>query len=84
MPLNVFLDRWLEEIANPRIRESTYSSYESILRNYVRSKLGSKRLSDIQAHEVQKLYNEMKTAGFSSRTRQSRTDLLDHSGVHIF
>lgn len=68
MPLNEFLDRWLEEIAKPRIRESTYSSYESILRNYVRLKLGAKRLSDIQAYEVQKLYNEMKNVGLSSRT----------------
>jgi integrase len=68
MPLNEFLDRWLDEIAKPRIRESTYSSYDSILRNYVRSKLGSKRLSDIQAYEVQKLYNDMKKGGLSSRT----------------
>ena len=68
MPLNEFLDRWLDEIAKPRIRESTYSSYDSILRNYVRSKLGAKRLSDIQAYEVQKLYNDMKKDGLSSRT----------------
>jgi integrase len=68
MPLNEYLDRWLDEIAKPRIRESTYSSYESVLRNYVRSKLGSKRLSDIQAYEVQKLYNNMKKDGLSSRT----------------
>lgn len=68
MPLNEYLDKWLEEIAKPRLRESTLSSYESILQNYVKAKLGAKRLSEIQAYEVQKLYNDMKKQGLSSRT----------------
>jgi integrase len=66
--LNEYLNRWLEEIAKPRIRASTFSSYESILKNYVRGKLGLKRLSDVQSHEVQKLYNNMTKQGLSSRT----------------
>jgi integrase len=68
MPLNEYLDRWLDEIAKPRIRARTFSSYESILQNYVRGRLGLKRLSDIQAYEVQKLYNDMTKHGLSSRT----------------
>jgi hypothetical protein len=37
---------------------------KSVLKNYVKPKLGTKRLSDIQAYEVQKLYNEFEKARF--------------------
>ncbi|MDQ3132860.1 MAG: site-specific integrase [Acidobacteriota bacterium] len=66
--LSEYLDRWLEEVAKPRLRESTFSSYEAVLKNYVKPTLGAKRLSDIQAYEVQKLYNDLKKQGLSSRT----------------
>ena len=68
MPLSEFVDRWLEEIARPRVRKSTYASYEMMLRLYVKPKLGTKRLSDVQAHEIQKVYNGMRKSGLSSRT----------------
>lgn len=68
IPLSEFVDRWLEEIAKPRVRKSTYASYEMMLRLYIKPKLGSKRLSDVQAHEIQKVYNDMRKSGLSSRT----------------
>ncbi len=66
--LGEYLDKWLEEIAKPRLRKSTFSSYEAVLKNYVKANLGTKRLSDIQAYEVQKLYNDLIKQGLSSRT----------------
>ena len=66
--LSEYLDKWLEEVAKPRLRESTFASYEMILKNYVKPMLGVKRLSDIQAYEVQKLYNDLSKQGLSSRT----------------
>ena len=68
MGLSEFLDKWLEEIAKPRLRQSTFASYEMVLKNYVKPTLGAKRLSDIQAYEVQKLYNDLSKQGLSSRT----------------
>ena len=68
MPLSEFLDRWLEEIAKPRVRQSTYASYEMMLRLYIKPKLGMKRLSDIQAYEIQKVYGDMRKINLSSRT----------------
>jgi integrase len=66
--LSEYLNKWLEDVAKPRLRESTFSSYEAVLKNYVKPTLGAKRLSDIQAYEVQKLYNDLKKQGLSSRT----------------
>jgi integrase len=68
MPLNEFLDRWLDEIAKNKLRERTFDNYESLLNCHVREKIGAKRLSDIQAYEVQKLYNDMKKASYSPKT----------------
>lgn len=66
--LNDFLDRWLEEIAKNKLRERTFDNYESLLNCHVRERIGAKRLSDIHAYEVQKLYNGMKKASFSPKT----------------
>jgi len=63
-----FLDRWLEEIAKNKLRARTFDNYESLLNCHVRKILGAKRLSDIQAYEVQKLYNDMKKANYSPKT----------------
>lgn len=68
MPLSEFLDRWLEEIAINKLRARTFENYESLLNCHVRKILGAKRLSDIQAYEVQKLYNDMKKAKYSPKT----------------
>ncbi len=68
MPLNEFLDRWLSEIAQNKLRARTFDTYQSLLNCHVRKILGAKRLSDIQAYEVQKLYNDMKKANYSPKT----------------
>jgi integrase len=66
--LNDFLNRWLEEISKQKVREKTFNNYVSLLNCHVREKLGLKRLSDIQAHEIQKLYNDMKKVDYSPKT----------------
>ncbi len=66
--LDKYLDRWLRDIAKNKLSERTFENYESLLKAHIRNKIGSKRLSDLQAYEIQKLYNEMKNAGYSSRT----------------
>ncbi len=68
IPLNDFLDRWLSEIAQNKLRARTFDNYESLLNCHVRKILGAKRLSDIQAYEIQKLYNDMKKANYSPKT----------------
>lgn len=68
MPLNEFLDRWLSDVAKNKLRARTFDNYESLLNCHVRKRIGAKRLSDIQAYEVQKLYNEMKKANYSPKT----------------
>lgn len=76
IPLNEYLDRWLEEIAKNKLRARTFDNYESLLRSHIRETLGAKRLSDIQSYEVQKLYNGMKKAGYSPTTIRHAHNVL--------
>ncbi len=68
MSLNKYLDKWLDEIAKPRLRESTYNQYVWVIKKYVREKLGQIRLCDLQAYQIQSLYSQMLKQGLSSRT----------------
>lgn len=66
--LTEYLDKWLQEVARPRVRENTFNSYLLIVEKYIKRNLGSVRLSDIQAFQVQKFYNQLQSQGLSSRT----------------
>jgi integrase len=68
MSLNTYLDQWLEEVARFKVRLATFDGYEAKLKVHVRSGLGSKRLCDLQAYDIQKVYNGMMRAGLSAKT----------------
>ncbi len=76
MSLNVYLDKWLSECAVLKLREQTLNGYKFLFKRYIREKLGSKRLSDIQAYEIQKLYNEMKKANYAPKTIRHAHNVL--------
>src|SRR5205085_4872061 len=74
--LNEYLDKWLEEIAKPRLRESTHNQYVWIAKNYIRTKLGLMKLSDIQAYQVQKAYGDLQKQGLSPKTIRHAHNIL--------
>lgn len=45
MTLAQWLDRWLDEYAAPRLRESTMSGYRMYAEQYIKPRLGTKTLS---------------------------------------
>ena len=59
MTLDEYLDKWLETAARPRLRQRTYEYYVEILKRYVRSALGNKKLSDLRPLDIQALYTHM-------------------------
>lgn len=59
LTVDAYLNRWLQTAARPRVTERTYTSYEWLLKNYVRPVIGEKRLSDIRPLDIQSLYNRM-------------------------
>jgi integrase len=73
MPLTDYLDKWLLTVKHC-VRERTFDSYEWLLEKYVRPTLGQKRLCDLKAVEVQKVYNSLtEDKKLSAKNRASRS-----------
>ena len=74
--LGPWLDRWLVEIAEPRVRRSTFLSYEAIVRNHLRPMLGKQRLSKFTAETVLRYMQRKRAAGLSPRSVQFQHAVL--------
>lgn len=68
MPLNSYLARWLEDVARIKVRRVTYEGYRAKISRYVENGIGKKRLCDLQAYDIQRLYNEMINRDLSAKT----------------
>ncbi|HEV7744810.1 MAG TPA: tyrosine-type recombinase/integrase [Pyrinomonadaceae bacterium] len=68
LTIDEYLDKWLEAAARPRLSERTFADYSEVLTRYVRPKLGSITLSQLQPLEIQGLYSEMQGRELSART----------------
>lgn len=68
LTIDEYLDKWLDAAARPRLSERTLADYSEVLKRYVRPKLGSKTLSQLQPLEIQELYSEMQERKLSART----------------
>ncbi len=66
--LGSYLDRWLDTVAKPRLREHTWASYKEWLARYVRPTLGEKKMCDLKAAHIQAVYGAMLGRGLSPRT----------------
>jgi integrase len=63
-----FLTHWLEDVARPRVRASSYRHYEQMLRLHVVPGLGRIPLTKLTPAQVQRLLNEKSKAGLAPRT----------------
>lgn len=71
-----FLDTWLTEVIKPRLRWTTYRSYEQNVRNHITPVLGKVKLADLAAPQIQSFLNTKQTAGLSPRSVQYIHDIL--------
>lgn len=67
-----FVDEWLENVARPFIKETTYNDYNMTISNHLIPSFGLKRLHEIDSLELQKFLNEKG----SSRTTEKCFTLL--------
>mgnify|MGYP001161753232 CR=1 FL=1 len=63
IPLGEWLDRWKENYAAYAVRPNTSSSYESMIENYIKPRLGMMRISDVTTEDIQQMYNGLKENG---------------------
>lgn len=70
LTLDQFCQRWLTDRVRPTVEDSTYRSYEGILRLHLLPALGEMPLSKLHAMHLQKLYVDKLSEGLSGRTVQ--------------
>ncbi len=85
MTLGEWLDKWLNDYMSMTIRESTMSSYQGMVKNYIKPVLGEKRISDITTADVQKMYNYLRKHGRMEVHWEKGKELSDSSvrGIHM-
>lgn len=71
-----FLAAWLEGVARPAIRPSTYVRYERIVRLYINPYLGGVVLNKLTPPQVQSAYATMERDGLSPSKRESAHTIL--------
>lgn len=62
MTFSEWLDRWLEQMASV-LRPSTLEHYRSDMEHHVKPYLGQKKLTQIAASDLRKLYDDLKKQG---------------------
>lgn len=63
-----YLAEWLKTSAGTRVTERTATDYESLIRRHLVPPLGDRKLSQLSAPEIQRVYNAMLERGLSART----------------
>jgi len=68
LTLGEWLDTWLWEYKKPKLRPSTFDSYEMLTRCHLKPALGYMPLRDLRPEHLQHFYNEELQQGASART----------------
>jgi hypothetical protein len=65
--LGEWLDRWLTEIKEPMLRESTVVGYRRYIENQIKPYLGNKTITSVSGTDIQRLYNKLKREEYVNR-----------------
>ena len=76
MTVNQFLDQRFEMVVENRYAESTQVTYQYLSEHDIRPVVGHIRLSDLQATDIQRIFNAMTARGVSSNTRRKVYSVL--------
>jgi integrase len=58
-----WLDTWLNVTIKSFVKDTTFSIYESLIKNHIAVQLGAIKLSQLKAAHIQKFYNDKHTGG---------------------
>ena len=74
-PLIPYMQKWLETVKKPFIKEITYKEYMQTVRAYIVPKFEKRTIENIQSFELQEMLNEMSESG-KNRTAKKIYQLL--------
>ena len=74
--LDEYLRYWLEEVARPSVRRTTYAKYETFIRLYLAPGLGKKRLEKLTTADVRAFLKAQRDNGTSAHKMQAMHAIL--------
>ena len=63
MTLAQWLERWLGDYAAPRLRKSTMDGYRMYAEQYIKPRLGGKKMTSITTADIQRMYTKLRKDG---------------------
>jgi integrase len=76
LTLGNFLTEWLETVVRPKVKASTFISYEVEVRRHLTPGLGTVKLSKLRPQQIQAYYQGRLSAGCSPQTVQYQHKIL--------
>ena len=68
MTLNAWFDEWMEVYKKASLKYGTYQNYEKHYDYYIRSDIGKKKIREVTADDIQKLFNGLAERDFALGT----------------
>lgn len=68
MTVNAWFEIWLIEYKSLTVKRGTVSAYRNSYKNYIEKSLGKRKLKDVRAEQIQKIYNDMYQQGYKRAT----------------
>lgn len=63
-----WMKEWLEVFCKSKVKQYTYTSYDTIIRTHINPKIGEVKLTDLKGIAVQRMYNDLIDAGSAPKT----------------
>ena len=83
MTLGEWLDVWLEKYMRNTIRQSTFDSYNHMIRDYIKPNLGNKTIAFVSTNDIQKMYVKLKKEGRKNYHPKFGNSLSDSTIVRL-
>ena len=66
--VNSWFEIWMREYKLNSVKYGTYQLYQQMYKLYVQPRIGKKRISAIRADQIQNIYNELSSEGYTLKT----------------
>jgi len=63
-----WMNEWLEVFCKNKVKQYTYTSYDTIIRTHINPKIGEVKLVDLKGIAIQRMYNDLIDAGSAPKT----------------
>lgn len=76
MTVSVWFEIWLTEYKSLTVKRGTVSAYRNSYKTYAEKSLGKRKLKEVRAEHIQKLYNDMYQKGYKRSTIENVSIVL--------